>query len=138
MRSLKELLNAYSPFGMSDMEIIKTYFIENDLESEALSMIPELAKAQTSKIQKKWDYIRCWSLNTATPCDSKGKRFDRDTEDKFRRIFAFHLCDEELEENLLGWAKENIPKMEMPRIFFVPAYEWLKNKYGIKFKGDKD
>ena len=137
MRSLKEILENYGPFGMSDFEIIKTYFVENNLESEALFMIPELAKAQTDKIQKKWDYIRTWFLNTANPCDHNGNRFDRETEDKFKRIFAFHLCDEPLDDNLLNWAKEVIPKMEMPRIFFVPAYEWLKSKYGIKFKGDK-
>lgn len=136
MVTLKEIVDKYGNF-VSDEDKILLYFTENNLESQALEMIPKLAKSQVEKINKKYNYVKVWLLNTAIPCDSKGNRFSQDIEDKFRIIVNHHLLDEELPEKLIEWAKEEIPKMEMPRIFFVPAYEWLKEKYNIKFKNDK-
>ena len=136
MKTLQELLNAYKSFGMSDMEIIQNYFIQNDLESDALSMIPALAAAKSDKVQKKFDYARTWSLNFCHPCDNKGKRFDQNTEDKLERLVTYHLFDIDIPEDMLKWAKETIPTMNMPSIFFVPAVEWLGKKYDIYFKND--
>lgn len=60
MKSLKELLEENKLFHYEDIEIIKKWFTENNLEELGLKMIPELAASKSTKIQKQLDYARTW------------------------------------------------------------------------------
>ena len=33
-----------------------------------------------------------------------------------------------------NWAKENIPNINVPRVFFMPTVKYLKERYNIEFK----
>ena len=66
MKTLKEMVEMYSPV-MSDMEIIQTYFTENNLETEALKLVVPLAEMKSNKIQQQLNYARTWVPNIMTP-----------------------------------------------------------------------
>lgn len=51
--TLQQLIDLYKPFGMSDNDIIKKYFIDNNLESEAINLLAELSEAKINKLQTK-------------------------------------------------------------------------------------
>ena len=52
MTSLKQLIEENKLFHYEDIEIIKKWFTENNLEELGLKMIPELAASKSTKIQK--------------------------------------------------------------------------------------
>ena len=133
MKTLKEMAEMYSPV-MSDMEIIQTYFIENNLETEALKLVVPLAEMKSNKIQQQLNYARTWVPNIMTPRTSDRGLFDKETEKHLMSIIQYHMLSKDLPDWLLEWAKENIPNIKTPAIFFQPAKEWLEQKYGIKFK----
>lgn len=54
-KSLKTLLEENKIYCYQDSEIIKRWFIENDLEDIGLQMIPDLATSKSQKIQKQLD-----------------------------------------------------------------------------------
>ena len=45
MQTLKEILDEFGPFGVSDFEIIKRYFLVNHFESQAVKMLTEISQA---------------------------------------------------------------------------------------------
>ena len=38
------------------------------------------------------------------------------------------------QQRALDWAKENIPNINVPRVFFMPTVKYLKERYNIEFK----
>lgn len=52
MIELVELVNEQKLTGMSDIEIIKKFFVLNDLEEEAIDLIGYLAKIKIEKENK--------------------------------------------------------------------------------------
>ena len=49
--TLKELVNVPYIERPSDISIIKRYFIENDLEEEAIQTLAELSKSKVAKLK---------------------------------------------------------------------------------------
>lgn len=132
MITLKELIdNNWN--NLQDIEIIKMWFIINNKESEGLSIISDLSKSQLEKLTAKFNYIQTWLPVLPDIYKSNNGKIDRDTCDNLNQILKFHLLDIELNDVLLTWAKENIPKMKCPQIIFVPMINWLKEKYNIEF-----
>jgi len=128
MITLEEIYKQYKPFGMGDYEIIREYIIDNNLESEFLKLIPELAEKQVNKIKYQLDYARTWIPSMP----------DFPIEDKVQKqyltcIAQYTALGMDLPEQTLEWAKENIPKLNIPEIYFVPAIIHLRDKYGIEF-----
>lgn len=58
--------------------------------------------------------------------------------ENLNRIITCQICGIDLPIDLLGWAYENIPKMELPTLMFRDTIKWLNEKYGIRFKNDKN
>ena len=54
MIELVELVNEQKLTGMSDIEIIKKFFVLNDLEEEAIDLIGYLAKIKIEKEKQKY------------------------------------------------------------------------------------
>lgn len=132
MKSLKELLEENKLFHYEDIEIIKKWFVENNFEDLGLQMIPELAASKSTKIQKQLDYARTWipaqiDMNTVDGIDG-------DAASHLNEIIMYCILSMDLPEILLNWAKENIPKMNLPEFFFMPTIYYLKDRYGIEFK----
>lgn len=136
MKSLKDCVELYSPM-LSDIEIIKEYIMCNDLELEMLDMVAVLAKSKAHKVQAQLDYARTWIPYIMIPTKRGGEVYDKKTELRLTKIIQYHILGLDLPDWLLKWAKEEIPKMEVPFTFFVPVIEWLESKYNIKFKEDE-
>ncbi len=132
MTSLKQLIEENKLFHYEDIEIIKKWFVENNFEDIGLRMIPELAAIKAGKIQKQLDYARSW---IPVKIDMKNvDGIDADTAICLNKIITCCMLSMDLPEAYLEWAKENIPKMNLPKFFFMPTIGYLKDKYGIEFK----
>lgn len=134
MVSLKELVEQQKYTGDDDITVIRKYFCLNDLEETGLDIIVELNKSKVSKLDNTIRYARTYipSLPDVYECN-RGK-VDKETSHRLMQIAKLHLLGCKLSDNLLSWAKENIPLMETPKVIFVPMVEWLKNEYSIEFK----
>lgn len=132
MTSLKQLIEENKLFHYEDIEIIKKWFVENNFEDLGLRMIPELAAIKAGKIQKQLDYARSWIPVKIDLNEADG--IDYDTARKLNKIITYCMLSMDLPETLLNWAKENIPKMNLPKFFFMPTIDYLRDKYGIEFK----
>lgn len=132
MTSLKQLIEENKLFHYEDIEIIKKWFVENNFEDIGLRMIPELAAIKAGKIQEQLDYARSWIPVKIDVRNEDG--IDSDTAQKLNKIITYHMLSMDLPETLLDWAKENIPKINLPKFFFMPTIGYLRDKYGIEFK----
>lgn len=132
MKTLKELIAFQQFTNEDDLTIIKQWFIKNDLEHVGLTLIPALAKSQTEKIQRKYDYALLWAPILQDMYDHIE---DSETAKMLNKLQLLCTLDYPLNEqdNALIWAKENIHnKMKVPSIFFVPTVAYLM-KYGVEF-----
>lgn len=132
MTSLKQLIEENKLFHYEDIEIIKKWFVENNFEDLGLRMIPELAAIKAGKIQKQLDYARSWIPVKIDVRNEDG--IDSDTAQKLNKIVTYCMLSMDLPETLLNWAKENVPKINLPKFFFMPTIDYLRCKYGIEFK----
>lgn len=133
MKTLKELVDWQKLTRQDDISIIKTWFIENNMESEGLSIITELAKSQAAKLQNTLDEARSW-LPYLPDLEKANKELTPEQAHNIQSIITIYLLGMDLKDsNYYEWAKEEIPKIKLPRIIFVPCVEWLEGKYGIKF-----
>lgn len=136
MPSLKQLLEENKLFHYEDIDIIKKWFTGNNLEELGLQMIPELAASKSAKIQKQLDYARTW---IPVKIDMKNvEGIDADTAVSLNKIITCCILSMDLPEENLEWAKENIPKMNLPKLFFMPTIYYLKDRYGIEFKDEPE
>lgn len=131
MKTLKELIAMQSFTRQDDLEIIKQWFIENNREREGLTLIPLLAKSQTDKVQRKYDYALSWTPNLI---DMRTQFKDKALAEKLNTIQTLCSLSADLKnyQAIYDWAKANIPTMEIPPVFFLPTVKWLQ-KYGIEF-----
>lgn len=130
MIKLRELLDKYEGV-YSDKELIIKYFTQNNMEYEGMSLLISLATNKASKVQKELDYIKSWIPNKV---DMTKLYTCKEVGENLNRIITCQICGIDLPTDLLGWAYENIPKMELPKLMFNDTIKWLKNKYGIEFK----
>lgn len=132
MTTLKDLTEMFGN-TLSDMQIIKEWFARNNQEAEGLKLVSELAQSQLNKVERKYDYARTWIPVKVDMCDVCP---DEDVARKLNKIINYQILGLELPDNLLKWAKETIPAMKMPSLFFMDTVKWLDERFGIKFKGD--
>ena len=135
MVRLKDLVNEQKITQISDMEIIKIFFDINDMEEEALDLINELTKIKVEKLKYKQRMIKDWT--SYLPSKYLYENYDLDIADKLHTLeLDFLSYGGELSPSRLQWAKENIPNIEQPKVYFMPLLEWLDDK-DIRFKGAK-
>lgn len=134
--SLLELLRQYgnTTDPVKEADIIKRWFVENDFEDVGLSMIPSLSAHKIKKLQDKLSFAQSW-----IPCKidmNCNKEFANDklTADMLNYIITYCMLSMSLPDDVLDWAKENIPNINVPRMFFMPTVKYLKERYNIEFK----
>lgn len=135
MKTLEEYIKWQSVTGMTDMQIIKAYFIDNDMEEEGMEISHELAKSKIEKMKRQERSVKEWT--SYLPSKYLYANYDLDTADWLHTLeldYLTHKC--KLSSGRLEWAKENIPNIKMPKVYFQPLVEWLDDK-GIRFKGEK-
>lgn len=135
MITLKQLVKDQEWNNTNDIQIIKTFFTLNNMEEEGVDLITELSKTKIEKLKRKEKMVKEWT--SYLPSKYLYENYDLEIADMLHTLELDYLSyGGELSKNRLNWAKENIPNIERPQIYFNPLVEWLDNK-GIRFKDEK-
>ena len=135
MVTLEQLVKEQKWNGMSDIQIIKTFFDMNNMEEDGMDLITELSKTKVEKLKRKERMVKEWT--SYLPSKYLYENYDLDVADKLHTLELDYLSHGgELSKYRLEWAKENISNIERPKVYFNPLVEWLDDK-GIRFKGEK-
>ena len=134
MKNLKEYIEWQKFTGMSDMEIITSYFIDNDIEEEAMELSHNLAKAKIEKMKHRQHIIKEWAYHI--PSKYLYENYPLDIATDLHRVELDYIVNGEVTQSRLEWAKENIPNIKLPEVYFFPCVDWLATQ-GIRFKDDK-
>lgn len=135
MITLDKLLHEQKYNGMSDIGIIRAFFELNDLEEEGLVLINELTQSKINKLKYNQRIMREWT--SYLPSKYLYENYDLEIADKLHTLeLDFLSHGSQISYKRLQWAKENIPNIKLPQLYFRPLIEWL-DKYGIRFKGEK-
>ena len=134
--TLKELLAQYgnTTDPVKEADIIKRWFVENDVDAVGLSMIPSLSANKIKKLQDKLSFAQSWLPSKIDVNCNKEFANDKLTADMLNRIITYCMLSMSLPDDILDWAKENIPNINVPRVFFMPTVKYLKERYNIEFK----
>ena len=132
MVTLKQLVDEQKWNGASDIQVIKAFFNLNDLEEEGMDLITELSKIKVEKLKQKERITEMWT--SYLPSKYLYENYDLDTADKLHTLELDYISHGyELSSERLKWAKENIPNIEMPQVYFRPLIEYMESK-NIRFK----
>ena len=136
MITLKHLVDEQKWNGMSDIQIIKTFLDLNNLEEEGMELIHELTKTKIEKMKRKHKMSEEWAC--VLPSKYLYENYDLDIADRLHMLEINNLVNGgELSKNHLEWARENVPNIVRPQVYFNPLVEWLESK-GIRFKGESN
>ena len=136
MTTLKELISIQKYTDLSDIEIIKAWFIDNNMESEGINLMAELSKSKFDKVYLQLKNAQTWI--PIVPDVYESNKFMKNKVSKeegkyLNKITQSFLLGLDLNDDLLNWAKINIPNINIPTVIFVPMVKWLKDKYKIEF-----
>lgn len=135
MVTLKQLVEEQKFTGLSDIGVIKTFFDLNDMEEEGMDLIHELTKRKVEKLKHKQRVVEEWT--SRLPSKYLYQNYDLDIADRLHVLELDYLSHGgELSSSRLKWAKENIPNIKMPLMYFQPLVEYLDSK-NIRFKGEE-
>lgn len=135
MITLEQLVKEQKWNGMSDIQVIKTFFDMNNMEEEGIDLITELSKTKVDKLKRKERMVKEWT--SYLPSKYLYENYDLDIADKLHTLELDYLSNGgELSKGRLEWARENLPNIELPKCYFNPLIEWLDDK-GIRFKDEK-
>ena len=130
--SLKELLDYQMVTGCSDMDVIRLYFTENNIEEKGTELVYELSQSKIEKMKSRERYASEWV--NALPSRYLYENYDLELADKLHNLeLNFIVNGGKLSKGFLKWAEENIPNIEDPGVYFRPLVEWMIEK-GINFK----
>lgn len=132
-KSLKELVELSRYYKTSDIEIIKSWFIENNLEEEGIKLISDLSYSKVRKLELSLSAIRSWDL--LLPEIKSDECYDEETASNLNTIERMGLLNLDLTSygNLYNWVKEHIPNINCPKTYYIPTLHYLA-KYDIFFK----
>ena len=132
MITLKELVEWQKLIGATDLQIIREYFIQNDNEEDAIQMITDLSVSKIGKLRNQLNLIKTWAH--ILPSEYLYENYDLKTATLLHRLeLAYLSYGEELSNRWLEIAKERIPEIKRPGVYFNPLIEYMEQK-GIKFK----
>ena len=135
MITLEQLVKEQKWNGMSDIQVIKTFFDMNNMEEEGMDLITELSKTKVEKLKRKERMVKEWTSYLLSKY--LYENYDLDIADKLHNLELDYLSNGgELSKGRLEWAKENLHNIELPKCYFNPLIEWLDDK-GVRFKDEK-
>ena len=130
MKRLKDYIEYQKFFNISDIEIVTQFFIENDMEEEGMELSHKLAKSKIEKMKDRERVVKEWTYSI--PSDYLYESYPVKIATMLHRVELDYIVNGEVTGVRLEWAKENIPNIQMPYVYFQPCIEWLE-KNGIKF-----
>ena len=131
MKQLKDYIAMQKLTGMSDKEIIISYFIDNDMEEEAMELSHNLAKVKIEKMKHRENIIKTWAYTI--PSDYLYENYSLKIATMLHNIELDYIVNGEVTGYRLKWAKENLSNIKSPAVYFQPCIKWLKEN-GIEFK----
>ena len=135
MITLRQLMEEQKINGMSDIQIIRAFFDLNDMEEEGMKLIYGLSKDKIEKLKREGRMMKEWT--SYLPSKYLYENYDLDTANMLHTLeLDFLTNNRTLSKYRLEWAKENIPNIELPQVYFVPLIEYLDSE-NIRFKGEK-
>lgn len=136
MITLKQLVEEQKLTGITDIQIIRTFLTENDLEEEGMDLIYELTKSKVEKLKHQQGIVQGWV--SYLPSQYLYENYDLETAHRLHNLELDYLsygC--KLSDSRLKWAKENIPNIKEPVLYFQPLVKWLAER-GIRFKDEEE
>jgi len=131
MITLKELVQNQSFTGATDIEIIRSFFTINNLEEEGMELIYEISKDKIEKLKRERRMMKEWT--SYLPSKYLYENYDLDTADMLHTLeLDFLMNNRELSKSRFEWAKENVPNIIRPQVYFTQLMGWLEER-GIKF-----
>lgn len=131
---LIDYVNWYSG-SLDDMEIIKRFLVENDLEGEAISMISYLSESKIDKQRREIDRIKS-RVHEMSIC-SYVAVYEPKLADLLQRANVLLSIDYDITRsvNLMKDLREEVPKHKISFYLNKDLHEFLR-KNGIYFKGE--
>lgn len=141
MKTLQEYIKIQGFTKQSDKEIIISYLLENDLETEMVDIIVELLKGKVAKMQDILTMSRAVIPSLFSKANAKNPKEKlyvfAEEELLLNKLTAYFLLDMDVPETVLEKARKVIPNCKQTTICYVPMVNWLKEKYGIEFQQEK-
>lgn len=135
MVTLRQLVDEQNFTGSSDIEVIKNFFNMNNLEQEGMDLIHDLTESKVAKLKHRQMVVEEWASHL--PSKYLYENYDLDTADRLHILELDYLSNGcKLSDSRLNWARENVPNIKMPQVYFYPLVEYLDDQ-GIRFKGEK-
>ena len=132
MVTLEQLVKEQKLFDMTDIQVIKRFFDLNNMEEEGVDLIYELTQSKIEKLKRKERIVEEWT--SILPSKYLYENYDLDTADKLHALELDYISHGyELSERRLEWARENVPNIVQPQVYFISLMEWMEEN-GIKFK----
>ena len=127
MVTLEQLVKEQKWNGVSDIQIIKTFFDMNNMEEEGVDMIHELSKTKINKLKCERKVVRDWT--SYLPSKYLYENYDLETANMLHTLELDYLSNGcNLSQKRIEWARENIPNIKMPKVYFRPLIDWMKDK----------
>lgn len=133
MVALSEFAKKLELANKTPIQIIEMYLILTHQETDALEMIPKLAKSSTERVQTKLAYAQSW-VPHLTDISRVNKAVTREQGDLILKLSMYYCLGMELPDYIKEQAESVIPSMNTPKLVFIPMVDWLESDYGIKFK----
>ena len=132
MITLKQLVKEQDWSEMTDIQVIRAFFEVNDLEEEGMDLIHELSKSKIEKLKRNEHNVREWT--SYLPSKYLYENYDLETADWLHTLeLDFLTHGGKLSKNRLDWARENVPNILRPEVYFNPLVEWMEEQ-GIQFQ----
>ena len=131
MITLEQLIKEKERNGYTDISVIKAFFMCNDMEEEGIELIYDLTKSKIEKMKRRQDMAKEWT--STLPSMYLYENYDLSTANKLHNLEIDYLVNGgQLSDKFLEWAKENVPKIKRPEVYFNHLVDWLKIR-GINF-----
>ena len=131
--TLKALIDQQKQIGLSDIDIIKTFFVQNDAEEDAIDLLGSLVKDELRKMKDQQLLLE--TCTTSLPSKYLYQNYDLDIANMLHEMELDYLVNNgKLSSSYLEWAKANVPHIDKPYCYFQPLIAWMADQ-GIKFKG---
>ena len=132
--TLRELVDMQPYTGETDMEIILKFLKSNECEEEAATLVFSLLRSKIDRLDCERRSVREWV--SYLPSKYLYETYDLEIADRLHTLELDYISNgSKLSKARLAWAKEYVPNIEMPKVYFQPLVEYLDGM-GIRFKGE--
>lgn len=136
----KRLIEYCQQFGhlATDKEIIRHYIISNNLETEYISMITDLAASQQNKLTVRRNHTNFILDSVSGTLEHLLKTYPRDVALLLLDLELSYAKTFDFDPRLVEKAKEIIPTIDGPKAYYNDVVTHLNKKYGIRFKNHRE